>query len=342
MSSMRGLLCRFSVLSCSSRPGPVLQKCSSVLVRPQESPWRPTCSVREASQRMWDREEKPQGTRAQRDEGRGRERYPSDVRTTRFKTRPREQGFGVGLKPFAFGELSGGGDPSASADHIHEEDEVSERPAQIRPPHKYHKKIVHLLKEQKNLKAALSVLDEMKEDGKEPDRSTLSLLMGGCSQFGYLDKCLELFKQLMETEVRRPPPSAYTSLFNACANSFDKESALVAAKRIQRDMEVRLYIPNRPIFHAMIKAYSRCGDLHGALGVVDLMVGAEHGLQPTDETFNFLFQGCVEDKGEGFRHALMFRPFVFCWFGGASGTEEAVEEASSGLSLCWSPLSGST
>ncbi len=58
------------------------------------------------------------------------------------------------------------------------------------------------------------------------------------------------------------------------------------------------YVP-REVYHTMIKAYGRCGDLESAFDILDEM--KEKRLIVDSETINHVLHGCIADKIAGFR-----------------------------------------
>ncbi|CAG0888542.1 unnamed protein product [Darwinula stevensoni] len=185
----------------------------------------------------------------------------------------------------------------------HEEFDVNVIPKRL-PPFKYVQRIKEHL-DKKELKKALNVWEKQMrfEDKARPDPSVFTHLISGCAQAGYTDKAFKLFKQMKEYGFI-PRENIYTSLFNACSNSpWPETNGLEHAKKLLDHMRYKGYLPNTINYHAMIKAFGRCGDLKTALSLVDEMVANEHPL--TETVFNFLLQGCISRKADGFTHALL-------------------------------------
>lgn len=149
----------------------------------------------------------------------------------------------------------------------------------------------------------------LKEDRVKPDSSYIHcLLIGALGRVGYTKKAFMLYNDIK----RRGLPvhaSAYTGLFNACANSPWLEDGLQRAQHLRDIILETKYEPNESNYNAMIKAFGRCGDLDTAFALVDEM--AQNRLKLDDATINFLLQACISDKDAGFRHALLvWRKFV--------------------------------
>lgn len=167
----------------------------------------------------------------------------------------------------------------------------------------YHKIIQELIKQHK-IADAIDVLETrmLKDEKAKPDYYVYNLLIGTCGKVGYVQKAFHLFNQMKKSGIKTTP-ATYTCLFNACANSPYKDDALKRAKKLHNLMSVKSIEPNIFIYHAMIKAFGRTGDLLTAFSLVDEMLTKKYKLK--DETFNFLLQACISDKEAGFRHALL-------------------------------------
>nr|CAD7577958.1 unnamed protein product [Timema californicum] len=163
--------------------------------------------------------------------------------------------------------------------------------------------IKKFIKERK-LAEAIDVLETrmLKVDNVKPEYYLYNLLIGECGRVGYTKKAFHLYNQMKKRSLH-VSAAIYTALFNSCANSPFPQKALKQAAHLYELMQEKGYQPNKINYHAMIKAFGRCGDLSTAFSLVDKMV--DQGLSLTDDTFNFLLQACIADKEAGFRHALM-------------------------------------
>ena len=83
----------------------------------------------------------------------------------------------------------------------------------------------------------------------------------------------------------------------------DPALGLRRANYLRKKLAGDRFVPNRVLYHTMIKAFGRCGDLETALELVDEMEGHRHLVDR--ETMGHLLQGCVSDRESGFRHALL-------------------------------------
>uniref|UniRef100_A0A1B6FRY6 PROP1-like PPR domain-containing protein n=1 Tax=Cuerna arida TaxID=1464854 RepID=A0A1B6FRY6_9HEMI len=157
---------------------------------------------------------------------------------------------------------------------------------------------------QKKISLAIDVLETrmLKEDRAKPDNYIYNLLITACGQVGYTKKAFQLYNMMKERGLK-VTGHTYTGLFNACANSPFPEESLKQALHLRGIMIEKAVLMNQTIYHAMIKAFGRCGDLETAFLLVDEML--EKKIKVTDETFNFLLQACISDKAAGFRHALL-------------------------------------
>ncbi|XP_054257016.1 pentatricopeptide repeat-containing protein 1, mitochondrial isoform X2 [Macrosteles quadrilineatus] len=142
----------------------------------------------------------------------------------------------------------------------------------------------------------------LKEDLVNPDNYIYNLLIGACGNVGYTRKAFSLYK-MMRGRGLKVTGHTYTGLFNACANSPYPEDALLRAQHLRVTLVERAFLMNQTLYHAMIKAFGRCGDIQTAFELVDEMI--EKKIMVTGETFNFLLQACITDKSAGFRQALL-------------------------------------
>lgn len=149
----------------------------------------------------------------------------------------------------------------------------------------------------------------LKEDRVKLDSSYIHcLLIGALGRVGYTKKAFMLYNDIKRRGLKIHA-SAYTGLFNACANSPWLEDGLQRAQHLRDIILETKYEPNDSNYNAMIKAFGRCGDLDTAFALVDEM--AQKKLKVDDATINFLLQACISDKDAGFRHALLvWRKFV--------------------------------
>ncbi len=128
------------------------------------------------------------------------------------------------------------------------------------------------------------------------------MLIGACGREGYHARAFQLHREYRKREFRTNF-GIIADLFNACANSPFRESALESARGLRRSvLERNLHLPD-VAYHTMVKAFGRCGDLETAFSLVDEM--EREKLPVTYETYNHLLQGCVSDKESGFRHAVI-------------------------------------
>lgn len=143
----------------------------------------------------------------------------------------------------------------------------------------------------------------LKEDRVKPDSSYIHcLLIGALGRVGYTKKAFMLYNDIKRRGLK-VHASAYTGLFNACANSPWLEDGLQRAQHLRDIILEAKYEPNDSNYNAMIKAFGRCGDRDTAFALVDEM--AQKKLKLDDATINFLLQACISDKDAGFRHALL-------------------------------------
>lgn len=165
-------------------------------------------------------------------------------------------------------------------------------------------RIIKQFIQQKKIAYAIEVLEErmLKSDKVQPENYIYNLLIGACGRFGYTKKAFKLYNDMKKRGLK-VTPHTYTGLFNACANSPYPQDGLSRAEHLRELMVEKGYSPNQTNYHAMIKAFGRCGDLETAFSIVDEMVDKK--VLASSETFNFLLQACITDRDAGFRHALL-------------------------------------
>ncbi|XP_044270574.1 pentatricopeptide repeat-containing protein 1, mitochondrial [Tribolium madens] len=216
-----------------------------------------------------------------------------------------EQEFLVRLKndPDTFGDPEEREDVYAK--DLEEEKDWSEKTIPLeRLRTKQYADIIKALIKQRKIKEAIDVVEVkmIKEDKVKPENYIYNLLLGACGRVGYTKKAFSIYNQMKKRDLKITA-GTYTALFNACANSPWPEDGLTRARKLQSIMIEKMYQPNETNYHAMIKAFGRCGDLPTAFSLVDEM--ASKKVKINGDTMNFLLQACIQDKVAGFRHALL-------------------------------------
>ena len=160
-----------------------------------------------------------------------------------------------------------------------------------------------------DLQQALEVFEvDMKREYVKPIPEIYRVLIHACGNKGYCDKAFGLYR---EYTARRFPANhgIFSDLFNSCANcpkdkEIMKNRALQHAKKLYLKINASYSGHLHPVlYHNMIKAFGRCGEIEYAFDLLDKM--GEKRVRVNASTICHLLHGCIDDKESGLRHALI-------------------------------------
>lgn len=153
-----------------------------------------------------------------------------------------------------------------------------------------------------DLKAALNVLNLVKENRDKPTVFMYSLLIRGFALQGDVDQCFKLYNRMKQRSLK-PNDAIYTSLINACAISSNSDKGLNYLTSLRASFCKMNYPLNETHYNTMIKAYSWHSKFMEAFELADEML--DKRIKVTSTTYVSLFHAAISDKKSGLRHALV-------------------------------------
>lgn len=158
-----------------------------------------------------------------------------------------------------------------------------------------------LLVKEKKVKEALDLFVEMRRNFVTPIHPHYTYMIGVCGKIGYTEMAFNLLRQMTDRSFI-PTPATLTGLFNACAESPFPEYGLKKAHLLKEKIEIKNWRLTQITYHAMIKAFGKCGDLVTAFKIVDEMAKADIKIDVS--TYSFLLMSCISNKEAGFTYAV--------------------------------------
>lgn len=129
----------------------------------------------------------------------------------------------------------------------------------------------------------------MEEFQIEPDVVTYSTIMNAWSQAGFLEKCKEIYNNMLKSGVM---PDVHT--YSILAKGYVRAQETQKAEELLNDMIVSRVHPNVVIFTNVISGWGSAGRMDNAMKVFDKM--CELGVSPNVKTFEALIWGYAESK----------------------------------------------
>ncbi|XP_014467840.1 PREDICTED: uncharacterized protein LOC106740889 [Dinoponera quadriceps] len=214
-----------------------------------------------------------------------------------------------------FGDISGRKFEYVEMDKFEEEQEKFEDteacvPRRLKPsPGNYGRMIKSHLKKN-DINSALKVFDLIKENRDKPTMYMYNLLIRALSMQGDIKKCFSLYNKAKKRALT-PNAATYTSLFNACATSDNKELALEHLNNLRQSLYQKQFPLNQVHYNVMVKAYAWHSQIGEAFRLVDEMM--DNRIEIGEITFNSLFHAAIADKENGLRHALTIWHLMCKW-----------------------------
>lgn len=214
-----------------------------------------------------------------------------------------------------FGDISGKKFEHVEMDELEQEEEKFQDteacvPRRLKFSKGQYERMVKSHLSKKDINSAVKVLDLMKENRDKPTMYMYNLLIRALSIQGELKKCFGLYNKAKKHNLE-PNAATYTSLFNVCAMSSNKELALDYLNNLRQSLYEKQFPLNQTHYNAMVKAYSWHNQIGEAFRLVDEMM--DNRIDVGEITFNTLFHAAIADKDNGLRHALAVWHLMYRW-----------------------------
>lgn len=144
-------------------------------------------------------------------------------------------------------------------------------------------RLIHSYGRANYLNEAINVFSQMQESGCEPDRVTYCTLIDIHAKAGYLDVALDMYQRMLEAGLS---PDTFT--YSVIINCLGKAGHLAAAHKLFCEMVDRGCVPNLVTYNIMIALHAKARNYQSALQLYRDMQSA--GFEPDKVTYSIVME----------------------------------------------------
>ncbi|KAL5724082.1 hypothetical protein ACHQM5_007390 [Ranunculus cassubicifolius] len=142
-----------------------------------------------------------------------------------------------------------------------------------------------------------------------------------CTKKQLFNRSFDVYKKMLKSLDCKPSLETYTMLLNSVLRKFNKVNVcyvyLHAVRSLHKQMKASGVVPDTLALNLIIKAYSKCLDMDGAIRVFREM--GLYGCEPNGFSFSYITQGLCE-KGRVIQGLGFYKDMVGKGFVGTSST----------------------